>query len=282
MENNSLTKQNQTKDVMLSKIWVNLTMTERNVIENTKDKKISDSTESEVMTLLKYIFAFVGLKDYPFEEEFLILSKATKRLLFNFTSKEITYAFDLAIKGTIQYDLNLYDKSFSIVYLSGLMNEYEKYRASVNAKYKKLLEEIETQEKAPSQEEIKLLNYKAAKEGCIDLFSKIKSGKDVSLSDVDFVGARYEFMKSLNLFEIDGEIIDDFKKLAISKVEKELMKESINERKRGVFDSIKKTETQQEKITRYTHNHEILYYFKLVCSTGRELSEIIELAEKNK
>jgi hypothetical protein len=157
------------------------------------------------------------------------------------------------------------------------MNIYNTYRSNINAKYNRMIEEQKEEKNKPTQEEIKRLNYEATKKACIDLFNKIKIGVDISLRDVDYTGARYEFMKSLKLFEIDDKIIEDFKKIAEIKVDKERRIE--NSKKNSIIDSLKPTEKDNDKIIRYVHNNEILYYFKLVLSAGRNLSDLITEAE---
>jgi len=104
----------------------------------------------------------------PTDFEFEHLIKMYKIAFINHTLAEIDLAFDLALCGSIEYELNLYDKIFSVAFVSGLMNKYKEWK-STNTDYTKSKNK-ELPEK--SEDEI----YAYMKSAVINCFNEYKAG----------------------------------------------------------------------------------------------------------
>lgn len=119
---------------------VNFTKKESEILKRFSGRKISDEDSVNITLFMKKLFVLLGLSSIntPTQQQFDMLRAAMVSVLGDFTLSEILYAVDLALKGEIEYDLNLYNKPFSIPFLSGLMNKYKNLRADVIIKNRSL------------------------------------------------------------------------------------------------------------------------------------------------
>ena len=100
--------------------------------------------EEPIKQALRYIFALIGLKadQIPGDVEKIVLINFIKDNYQNNCPSELKIAFELAIKGEFEADLNHYG-SFSALYLSKIFNNYLDYRRNIVLEMQREEEEIQ-------------------------------------------------------------------------------------------------------------------------------------------
>ena len=108
---------------------------------------------------LMYLYSLVGVSanNYPDEASTLILIRFIKNAYPNLTLNEIRIAFELALKGDVQCEVNHY-QSFSSLYLSGVVNAYIEYRRRAVAEINKKRIELEVAKPEPTKEQQEEIN----------------------------------------------------------------------------------------------------------------------------
>lgn len=132
--------------------------------------KIIDESLQNIAAHIKRIFMILGISgnNVPQDLEFDFLVRTYKLSFSQFTLKEIELAFKLAINLTIEYNLNLYDKMFSVVYVSDLMKRYTDYKRQSTEYQKSRVEFI------PEKSEAEI--YAIMKTAALDSFTEYKKG----------------------------------------------------------------------------------------------------------
>jgi len=144
---------------------------------------------------LKLIFVIVGLseKNYPEQTEFDFLKNKAKEYFKNLTLEEIVLAFEFAVQKKYNVDLCLYNKPFSLSYLSDVISEYKKY------KFDMIKNQPKMEEKKPSEKEVNSM----LKHGIIQQFRLYKTNylKDFN----DFGNVRYNYLAKIGLINYTEE-----------------------------------------------------------------------------
>ena len=101
-------------------------------------RKIGESTAPEMGQALIQIYMLIGLKqsNYPSDAETRMICSYLLTNYSNRSLKEILLAFDLAIKGKLDYELKIFD-SFTIPMIVGVMSAYKKWSYIEYEKIKK-------------------------------------------------------------------------------------------------------------------------------------------------
>jgi hypothetical protein len=96
------------------------------------DKKIIHSTLSELKDVLKLVMVKVGIreKNIPEDEEKSVLIDHVIRKYGGHTCQEIKLAFDMALDGKFDVEVNSYE-NFSCLYFSSIMNAYREWAQQV-------------------------------------------------------------------------------------------------------------------------------------------------------
>lgn len=153
-------------------------------------KKLRDDALFNVADHIKRMYILIGIPSskIPDQLEFDFLLRSYKTAFAKYSLKEIEYAFELAVNGTINYDLKLYDSSFSVVYVSGLMKKYAEWKRN-EFDFKKA-----TQKALPEISEAdKFAKMKA---------SSLKAFDDFKAGDVSGVGFYiYNFLNDLGIID---------------------------------------------------------------------------------
>jgi hypothetical protein len=122
-------------------------------IENTK---INKSSVEEIKQVLRLTLIKIGLRsqNWPSDEEKLVLIEHIIKNYGNHTCEEIKLAFDMAIGGRLDVEVNCYE-NFSCLYFSNIMNAYRHW---ANEAYRHLPEknnqQIENVPRETSDEEM--------------------------------------------------------------------------------------------------------------------------------
>jgi hypothetical protein len=96
------------------------------------EKKIRDLPETEVRKAVKYALFKLGIraKNFPEGVEKSLLLDHIFKVYGNHTPQEIRLAFDLALEGKLEVEVNCYE-NFSCAYFSTIMNAYRSWAAQV-------------------------------------------------------------------------------------------------------------------------------------------------------
>lgn len=114
--------------------------------------KIKNSTQQELIEVLRLVFVKVGIRaaNLPSGEEVFVLVEHILKNYGNHTCEEIKLAFDMAIAGQIEAEVNHYE-NFSCVYFSNIMNGYRRWAREA---YKQIPETQPPQQKLLEQNKI--------------------------------------------------------------------------------------------------------------------------------
>ena len=140
-------------------------------VEIVQSGKIIDDDIKSVKVFLKKIFVLLGIGEtnMPTQMEFDFLAKKVRETFRMYTMKDIELAIDLVNEDKINYNLNLYDKPFSIPFLAGLMKKYKDYRN----KNKDYLNALRPQDEAPEPSKEQIMEEMKA--GVLELYENVKN-----------------------------------------------------------------------------------------------------------
>lgn len=176
--------------------------------EITNEVKIRNLDDVEpIKQALRYCFVLIGLRpeQIPDEVQKAVLLDFIKSNLANFTPGEIKIAFELAVKGEFEVDLNHFGQ-FSPVYLTTVFNKYIEHRKKVAAEVareeeKKRLQE-EEERRANDPEHKKQVEAEFIEAIIRPAFDQYKETKRFSLGSVP-VKYVFDFLKSKGVLELD-------------------------------------------------------------------------------
>ncbi len=191
-------------------------------------RKINELTDREIVILLQSLMALVGIspKNIPVDDEFMILVNNFKLCFDEFSDLDFTAALKLAIKGQINFNFNLYDRMFSVVYLSELMKAYKPYRQEAIYKNDRLLNS-KPMEHTP--DEIKQLNLQAGRAAFVRIFKDFKETRVFKKDEpgyIETMACIYDYLDDSKIISIPN----DRKKSEIEKAERFLRSRLENER----------------------------------------------------
>jgi len=146
---------------------------------------------------------YVGIKQDPTPEEFIIISKFIKNNFSDLTLEEIDLAIELSVMGKLNMD-NIAYNQFSVLYVTNILNSYKEYRhinmlKILDVREKELIRERELNRYTP---EYKMQNMKQL---FIDQYAEFKE-KGVIF---DYFNSCYNFLKKNNYLIIDKQMRDD-------------------------------------------------------------------------
>lgn len=178
------------------------------------------------------MFPILGLSasNIPTDSEFKVLWPAIKNTFPEYSIHEIIHAFNLGLKGKLNpllFKINLFDKPFSVAYISDLLNAYREYKSS-SMNYKKSLNNIDSINKDADSIEI----FNNLNKSCIETYNMICEGKINQPDHVMYIDYNH-LKKGHGLFTVTQEEIDD----AIKQAKISLNKNA--KRKASVYDIAK-------------------------------------------
>jgi len=218
-----------------------------------------------IKNFLKKLFVVIGVSkaNMPTQVEFDFLADKIRTTFRNYTLADIELAFDLAIEDKINYNLNLFDKPFSIQFLSGLMKKYKEYRN----KSKEYLAALEPpkEEIIPSKEDV----MEDMKRGVLELFEGLKDG---TATFDDCYWYYYNYLdRDLDLIKASS----SEKKNAIQWA-KEYLLGVKKEQAKSLKDLIQGlTANDEQAITNTAKERVLMIYLVNLISRGKELKQII-------
>jgi len=183
--------------------WIK-TEEENKLVVSQYGTKISQlPNPNALMELLGKWRYYVGIKQDPTPEEFVILSKFIKNNFSDLTLEEIDLAIELSIMGKLNMD-NIAYNQFSVLYVTNILNSYKEYRhinmlKILDVREKELIREREASRYTP---EYKMQNMKQL---FIEQYAEYKEKGAI----FDYFNSCYNFLKKNNYLIIDKQMRDD-------------------------------------------------------------------------
>lgn len=252
------------------------------VLKVCKYEKIKTLTTADnIVKALQMVFVILGIskQNYPNENEFTFLIKKIKENLSDFAPEEIILAFELAVNNKFESDLNLYDKSFSLNYLTQVLLAYRNFRFDV-LKKEKQMKQTELFENHPPKE----IQEQRLRHGTLSYF---RLYRDNCLKNFDDYGnARYNYLDKLGVIPFTTERKNEIKKQAIEKYRTELVNNSINISKpQQVRDECKKilknfdNLKEENRITSIAKEMALKIFFDELKELDEDLETMVKAAE---
>jgi regulator of sigma D len=258
-----------------------LSSQEQKIVLGSLEKKIKDFENEDFKMLHKLLLKwgkFIGLKEAPDDEQMFMLVVFVKENFTQLSLGEITNAFNLAIAGTLNINVEHYN-SFSPIYISKIFNAYLEHKKDVMYKMHKLEEEAAQKEKNKplSEEELEEKN----KENAIMVFTNYQSEK--TIPDYGYVIYDYLIGKKLISFnkEEKTEILAEAKRMAIKDGERHLESNATPEIKQKIRESIlninQHDSKRSEVVIKYCKNIGLKRYFDSLMVDPEKQAEAMKV-----
>lgn len=126
-----------------------------NVVKAIESKKVKDCSDQEILKSLKYLFYFVGLKEFPDKIETSVLLDYIKTNYRFYSLLDFKNAFQMGSKGEIICEMDHF-QTFSPTYFSKILRAYSEYRERIVKEYmikKQRQQQLENQNKEVTLEQ---------------------------------------------------------------------------------------------------------------------------------
>lgn len=107
-----------------------LTVSQSLAVEASQGQRIASCNREELAQMFRRLMVLIGASgvNVPFEVEASLLIESAPIILGKWTTDDVITAFTLALKGEIEAELRLFDKPFSLMYVSGVMKAYDDFK----------------------------------------------------------------------------------------------------------------------------------------------------------
>lgn len=104
------------------------------MIKNGNSPVLNKCSIEDIVYMIRKLHVKMGIVNTPDDDDdgnsmLLEMIRTMKDVFGNWKIKHIEHAFDLGMSGTIQVDMNMYNKPFNLVFLSTLIKAYKEYTA---------------------------------------------------------------------------------------------------------------------------------------------------------
>lgn len=173
-------------------------------------------SDDKIIVVIGYAIGLLGIPTNLRPDKFgieLIVSFLRTNLP-NVTTEQIKTAFDCAVSGRFKVELGLYNQTFSVSYITNVLNAYFEYERHL----KKPIQGVTTSELTKEQKEIIVIN------GCNAVFKTYQETGVV----VDYGNATYNYLDSVGKVDIVTGLKHEFMRQAKEKVLLKLKSDSIS------------------------------------------------------
>ena len=287
---NKLIKQSKGLQTQIIQDWE---QTSKKIIQGHFERKIasffdSDDKNEQFQNLHKLLIKWAiltGVKPLPTDEEIRLFVEYIAEHFYRYSLLEIDNAFNLATAGKLDESAEHY-QSFSVVYISKIINSYGRYIGPYIIKYKVQLEEQEKENNKPTEKEQTAIML----ESILDNFDNFKLHYEETGEPTynPFGYISYDFLKNLGVIDID----DDIKSRLLEEA-KEMALEELSHKSHTSIDSDDKIKIQleidniannnkQERVMRICKNLGLIYYYENILKNNLSLSsQITNSMKKN-
>ncbi|RKX64139.1 MAG: hypothetical protein DRP42_06925 [Tenericutes bacterium] len=172
------------------------------IAEASQGTPLSDADDTQIAAMLHNIVIYTGAtQDQVLRKDnkakfYWLLRKA----LHAFTIEEIDFAFELAIGGELNIELNLFGRPISILYISNAVKAYSEYAETLKKQYSiQVSREREQSQVKPPNKTSQFIGFK---QGIVDNYELFVNGEPVR----NFGGVYSRFIKSLSIEGFNADI----------------------------------------------------------------------------
>ena len=183
--------------------WIKTEEENKLVLAQYGTKILDLENPNALMELLGKWRYYVGIKQDPTPEEFIIISKFIRGNFGELTLEEIDLSIELSVMGKLNIDNVAYNQ-FSVLYVVNILNSYKEYRhinmlKILDSRDKEIIKEREANRYTP---EYKMSNMKQL---FIDQYAEYKEKGSI----FDYFNSCYNFLKKNNYLIIDKQMRDE-------------------------------------------------------------------------
>lgn len=195
-----------------------LTQSESLAVEASTGTRIVAATREELSQLFRRIMVLVGVsnQNVPTKIDADLLLDTAPAVIGKWTLQEVLLAFQMALKGEIEAELNLYDKPFSLMYVSNVLKAYDALRRDALHKHNREIDLL-PESKEPTLEERNALMRREA----LTCYARHCSGEANSF---DYHPALYDYLQRIGAVLFSPERIQRATEEAIRQIKVEAVR----------------------------------------------------------
>lgn len=283
---NKLIKQSEGLQTQIIQDWA---PEKQKIIQAHFDRKIATFFDAEdkneqFQNLHKLIIKWAvltGVKPLPTDDEIRLFVEYIAEHFYRLSLLEIDNAFNLATAGKLDIEADHY-QSFSVIYISKIINAYNRYNGKYIIEYRNQLAEIEREKNKPTPEQQMQMMIESILEG----FDKFKD--DPQYNHFGYVS--YDFLKNIGALKLDNDVksvlLKQARELAIEELKEDksqttLQKSERLQIKNQIDEILNDKSGKQEKVIRICKNLGLMHYYEFILKNNLSLEKEIEKALSN-
>ena len=258
----------------------------KKVIHGHYDRKIAtffeaDDKNEQFQNLHKLLVKWAiltGVKPLPLDDEIRLFVEYIAEHFYRYSLTEIDNAFNFATAGKLSVDAEHY-QSYSVIYISKIINSYGDYKGSYILSYQKELEKSQT--KDPTEEERLIL--------LIDSILESYEGYKTEPYYNDFGYVSYDFLKGIGVIDFNNEtkaeILEEAREKAVENLTNRINKDKTPDEIhhiRTTINSIQSDKTgKDDEVINCCKNIGLTYYYDYILKNNISLEDEIQSALSN-
>tara|TARA_R100000900_G_scaffold144875_2_gene129630 strand:- start:916 stop:1770 length:855 start_codon:yes stop_codon:yes gene_type:complete len=282
---NKLIKQSKGLQIQIIQDWA---PENKKIILGHFERKIATFFEAEdkneqfqnLHKLLIKWAVLTGVKPLPTDDEIRLFVEYIAEHFYRLSLMEIDNAFNLATAGKLDIAAEHY-QSFSVIYISNIINAYKRYNGKFILDYRKQLEDEERENNKPSESE----RMQMMIESILENFENFK--KEPKYNHFGYVS--YDFLKNLGVIdlkpEIKGILLEQARKMAVEELnEKRKENKHKSERldiKLEIDEILNDATGKQDLVIRICKNLGLIHYFEFILENNLSLENEITKSMTN-
>ena len=283
---NKLIKQSEGLQTQIIQDWA---PEKQKIIQGHFERKIATFFDAEdkneqFQNLHKLIIKWAvltGVKPLPTDDEIRLFVEYIAEHFYRLSLSEIDNAFNLATAGKLDIEADHY-QSFSVIYISKIINAYIRYNGKYIIEYRNKLADIEKERNKPTPEQQMQMMIESILEG----FDKFKDEPQYN----HFGYISYDFLKNIGALNLDNDVksvlLKQARELAIEELKEDRSQTTLPKSERlhikNQIDEIINDESgKQEKVIRICKNLGLMHYYEFILKNNLSLEKEIEKALTN-
>ena len=211
-----------------------------------------------------------GVKPLPTDDEIRMLVEYVAEHFYRFSLMEVDNAFNLATAGKLDIEADHY-QSFSVIYISKILNAYKRYNGKYIIDYRKQIAEEKRKSEEPTEDDKLRLMIESILEG----YHNFK--EEPTYNHFGYIS--YDFLSNLGVINLDkdvkGVLLKQARKMAIEDL-RDKKKESTNKpEKLGLSNQIEEIVNdatgKQELVVRICKNLGLIHYYEFILKNNLPL-----------
>ena len=220
-----------------------------------------------------------GVKPLPLDEEIRLFVEYIAEHFYRLSLLEVDNAFNLATSGILKVNAEHY-QSFSVIYISKIINAYKDYKGKFILEYQELQEKLDNKEE-PTEDERNELMLNAILDG----FDRYKTEKYYN----DFGYIAYDWLDKLHIIQLDKETKNQILKQARVKCENDIkergLKESDIQEKQKISNLLREVINNDSgshpELVKVCKNIGLVKFYDIILENNLSLNDLIIKSFKN-